>query len=265
MDLQLASLIDDIGLVAHTISISHLISRLNVSKEQIELVCSSGSSVVIIFKDEAHPYVYQHYFDANTYGKIVQLCHDVQMKSNCIFDISVNERGNNHTITNYHVNYDLRDYLVSSVDFWPEYQTIVWEKIIPIRQLPRNYVIDHIDQLIWDVGLALMGLHEIGYVHSDSRLDNIGYKNGKFILFDYNLSVLCRDIKNRIKDFRQLGISIVDQYGSNYLVPQGSDGYKLFLLDLCRHNKFNMSDQLTELKNKYEKKINISFKKNIEK
>ena len=44
----------------------------------------------------------------------------------------------------------------------------------------------NIVKFFWDIGKALHGLHSNMICHGDSRVDNIGIRNGRFVLFDFD-------------------------------------------------------------------------------
>ena len=194
----LQEIIDDAGVSVSTDAIIQLYCYLkekvltDLTPDQITLTSSSGSSVVLIVTDSRHPVVYQYYRSPETFENIKTLCGICQ--SNCQQSTSLCIYQNNQRqSTQISIDYNFNDYRVLPVDYWPQLQTIVWERIqtLPERILiEKNFLYKNFNQLIWDLFKAISGFHSIGYTHGDSRIDNIGIKNGKFVLFDYNLSHL---------------------------------------------------------------------------
>lgn len=72
-----------------------------------------------------------------------------------------------------------------------KFSTMIWKKITPLHSLKnmQEYVIQNFDKFEYDMKFALDCLHEIGYIHNDCSLDNIGIdENEQFILYDFDAS-----------------------------------------------------------------------------
>ena len=235
-------LIDDAGLSAQTSAIhklyNHLINqKIITSPSQIKLTSSSGSSVVVLLNNKDHDRVYQCYFNRATYNQICQMMDIAKKNAQQSIDysmVTIRPR----TEVKFNIEYNFNDYRVCALEYWPLLQTIVWEKIIPITQISTDYIKKHIDQLIWDFMKAINGFHQIGYVHADCGFDNIGLKNGRFVLFDYNLSHLAEDKDQYKHDYYLFKKSCL------YNIPTESDkipsnfhDYKYFLLTLKNHSQ----------------------------
>jgi hypothetical protein len=69
-------------------------------------------------------------------------------------------------------------------------QQIDWKVIQCLNQNERYLWIvqDNIEKFLWDILRGIVGLHVLGYLHNDVSLDNIGIRDGCFVLFDYNMS-----------------------------------------------------------------------------
>jgi len=234
----LVELISDYGLTSEKEAIIKLYEYLKLhyfeylTPEHIQLTSSSGSSVVLLFKDRSHPVVYQYYRSQKTYEEIIKMQHSLKNNSNQ--SLSINAR--------HQLKYDINDYTVTMVNSFPTLQTIVWERIVPLHDVPSQTVKQHINRLFWDLGKALNGLHTVGYSHGDSRYDNIGLKNGKFVLFDYNLSTLEGDYDH---DYELLADSLkfnLDIAG----VPRSSRLYGLLLGKICIKMQMT-TDQMIDL------------------
>jgi len=69
-------------------------------------------------------------------------------------------------------------------------QLIEWKAIHCLNQ-DENYlwnVQQNIEKFLWDILRGLVGMHVLGYLHNDPTVDNIGIRDGHFVLFDYNMS-----------------------------------------------------------------------------
>ena len=88
--------------------------------------------------------------------------------------------------------YNLFNYLPRVKDQIDEENIIIWEKIKPLNSLKSEEIANTIEKdiikFLWDIGRALHGLHKNGIVHGDARVDNIGIKNGNYVLFDFDAS-----------------------------------------------------------------------------
>jgi hypothetical protein len=95
--------------------------------------------------------------------------------------------------------YDLNTYLMEMKKYDDDHKCITWtrirclnemtDRIQRARFIQRNFV-----KLIWDTLHAIVGFYICGYSHHDCTIDNIGYFNGYFVLFDYNLNQSRRNL-----------------------------------------------------------------------
>lgn len=91
-------------------------------------------------------------------------------------------------------------------------QTIQWERMVCLNQLPADTVQtrirNHLHRFLWDILKGLFGLHAYGYSQGDVCLDNIAFRNHRYVLFDYNLSrassadTISRDLHALIRSIR---------------------------------------------------------------
>lgn len=257
-------IIDDAGLTADQDAIIALYQHVkkniktDLTTDQIKLTSSSGSSVVLI--PQGGSQVYQYYKSKETFNDIIKLT--TQMKGvrssfNLTFrTYSTNTETKDNVSTSHRrtrqevihkISYDLSDYIVTALDFWPDFQTIVWERIIPISELSLDFIKSKLDQLIWDIGKALNGFHSLGYHHGDCRYDNIGLKNGKFVLFDYNLSqTFVMSSKEPSADYKVFSESINQKIQSEMtaIIPTSVGSYKLFICYLATSLKHDDYGQI---------------------
>jgi tRNA A-37 threonylcarbamoyl transferase component Bud32 len=233
--------IDEYGLSAHTNAIIAVYQYLKdhisdqLMPNHIKLISSSDTSVVLMLTGSftSHPTVYQCYFDTDTYSDIVKLVTEIELNREQSISMTL-LRGRPRLEKHYKIDYKLDDYTVKAHGFYPDLQTIAWEKITPLNQISPDKISENLNQLIWDLGKALNGLHNLGYLHRDCRYDNIGIKNGKFILFDYNLSRKMTQNDQKSDDYKALSESLASKLSPEMtqFVPISIQSYKLFLFYL---------------------------------
>ena len=86
------------------------------------------------------------------------------------------------------------------------FYVLVTNRIIPIIKNTQSKAILNVDlnndlsilKLFYEISDSLFHIHNQGYCHNDSTLDNIGINNNKFTLFDFNISSLSLNFKNDI-------------------------------------------------------------------
>lgn len=175
------------------------LEKLITGKMTIEgITDSSGSSTVFIGDD----FVWQYFKNHRVADKICELYK--KLFKNPIFEYNNKE-------------YNIFDYIVplefSACDnSTSNYNSnvIIWKRIETLNK--RSFIIDF-EKLERDIIIALNGLHSMGYVHGDCTLDNIGYYNGNYVLFDFDMSKLATpegiakdfslfysSMKNRLKE-----------------------------------------------------------------
>lgn len=126
------------------------------------------------------------------------------------------------------LRYDMCEYMPKIVGNREDCNMIKWELITPLNSYTNsekcNIITNNIVKLLWDIGKAIAGLHENGIYHGDSRIDNIGIKNGKFVLFDFDGSRSCSPKDKHIyKDFSDFVKSI--EFNVNYHCEKNSKPY----------------------------------------
>ncbi len=194
-NLKLELMIDDAGLKLNQTAIIKLYQYLKLiinelNPNMIHLTSSSGSSVVLRLNDSSYPFVYQYYCGKETYEYIIQMQKKI----------------NRHQL-------DLKKNITMMINYFPEFQTIVWERIKPLHELSIEILKTQTNQIIKQIGQAIKKLHLTGYEHGDCRYDNIGIKNGNFVLFDYNLSRPYDQQSNNENDYELLYKSLKFIFG----------------------------------------------------
>jgi tRNA A-37 threonylcarbamoyl transferase component Bud32 len=168
--------------------------------EDLDVTSSSGATLTFIAKSGGAT-VMQYIMDEPMFKKIRQFYLRKVHKSRASLEVRGME-----------THYDLRTYIAQIVQILPEIKSILVERVLPLNQLfsdlpsqpvnenrndepdEQNYrnqmltafIQRNSEKLIWDINKAIHGLHQEGYSQGDVRLDNIGIKNGNFVLFDYS-------------------------------------------------------------------------------
>ncbi len=233
--------IDEAGLRRHMTPLLILIEMIkndfqidSFTSDDIEFISSGGSSAVIAIHhhDQLGDRVFQYYEDPKVFERIKQIFKAVDASRHQTFDVCA-IAGHSLNSPRLHINYDLTQFLVRPQNWYPELQTIVWDKIQPINHLPSTWLMSQIDHLIWDIGKAIAGLHLIGYSHADVRIDNIGWNGRQFVLYDFNLTKP-HQVSQYSNDYLTFGRSLRDALNLplDTLVPFAKVDYQFFLLAL---------------------------------
>jgi len=89
------------------------------------------------------------------------------------------------------ITFDCLRYLAQFITYIPD-RVIVWRRHLCLSELTDKarveLIMKNITKLLWDIGKALCGLHQLGVAHGDCRLDNVGISHGDFVLFDFGSS-----------------------------------------------------------------------------
>jgi tRNA A-37 threonylcarbamoyl transferase component Bud32 len=168
--------------------IIQLIRYLEKNKHQLpqSITSSSGSSFVILTDTLVFQYYKEHIIKKNIYNIYQKIIDNHLFKYNDIeynllnYIVPINIMlSNNHIIMN---------------------NVIIWTKIKPVNLIKDN---PNIDNMKRDINIALNGLHQKGIIHGDTRIDNIGFYNDRYILFDFDMSkiLLTDNYELKCKDF----------------------------------------------------------------
>ncbi len=120
-----------------------------------------------------------------------------------------------HTYNNSVVfKYNILDYISTFISYIPD-RIICWKFHICLNSFPtkflKSFIHDNILKLMWDISKAIYGLNLCNIIHGDCRIDNIGIKDGRFILFDFDGSRYIDDNEDKdclIKDIYDFVTSI---------------------------------------------------------
>ena len=73
-------------------------------------------------------------------------------------------------------------YTIKMLDYEKSHNIIIYETINPILEY-RHHI--NMNNLLYDIGLAVFMIHINGFIHGDVALSNIGIKNNNYILYDF--------------------------------------------------------------------------------
>jgi len=150
--------------------------------EDFQVKSSNGMSFVFVTPELSG--VYQKFKGEHTAKNIINIL--TTCDSNINYTIWIDKKNYIKKV------YDLFNFLPRIIKYIDQENIIVWEKITPLNSFPSEKIKDIIEQnilkFLWDIGKALSGLHYNGIYHKDARVDNIGIKDGNFVLFDFDFS-----------------------------------------------------------------------------
>jgi len=158
--------------------------------EKRKFVSSGGNSVVMLLEKDAYQiFKYKHEYD-----RVLDFILDIS-KNDCV-EVKL---GSNT------IRYSLLDYLSTMKSKNSRLQTIIWVKLKCLNELDTkeriSLVTRFIEKLIWDILKVIVGLNRHGYAHGDVSLDNIGYIENRFVLYDYNMTRKSNDIHKDLVSF----------------------------------------------------------------
>ena len=144
---------------------------MNISSP-FDIKSSNDTSFVFV---SAHDYVYQYFKNKNVPLRIIGLLSSLNRDViNTALDIT----------------FDLNKYISNYVYFLPANDIIVWKKITPLNSFTAEkkakIINDNLRKLLLDISKALYGIHINNLLHGDARIDNIGIRDGNFVLFDFD-------------------------------------------------------------------------------
>lgn len=155
--------------------------------DSLQVKSSNGSSLVIIPEscdsnttNPVYNNVYQYFNLPNSASRIfymlntVHKCRIVELP---LFD------------TRKKLKFNLYTNLAKLVSYIPD-QILVWEYHLCLNTMTntnlKTLIEANLCKFLWDIGRAIYGLHQNNVMHGDCSLDNIGIRDGNFILFDFD-------------------------------------------------------------------------------
>lgn len=161
----------------------------------LEYKSSNGLSFVFISEDIDT--VYQYFLIKNSSDKIQNIFQHINMCNIITKKIYFKK-------IIYNLNFNLLNFLSNFIDYKQDDNIIMWEKIVCLNSFSKeklvNIIINNITKILWDISKCLYGLHFNSIMHGDARIDNIGIRNGNFILFDFDNSSMDNEYTSYRKD-----------------------------------------------------------------
>jgi hypothetical protein len=177
--------------------------------KNINIKVSNGLSAVFVSNDDT--FVFQVYKLGKVSSKINSLLSNLNTDIVVYFDLGYDD------LIKYEYNITKHYPLIlGSYDC-----CIKWQKITPLNSFTKDKLFEIIKnnlvKLLWDIGKVLKGFHKNGMYHGDSRIDNIGIKDGNFVLFDFDSSNSCNSWDSiTLRDFYIFITSIKFNLGDFY-------------------------------------------------
>lgn len=155
---------------------------------------SSGDQSVV-FSDTSKDWVEQQFHSTVIYTLIRHLAYQIRDRKEIAMDWDEEEI----------YAFDPHCVLAYMILCEDEQNRIRWKRVRCLNELSteqrKELVRKNWIKFFWDILRALFTLRKMGYEHGDATLDNIGIREGYFVLYDFNLS---RKISNhRIDSFKK--------------------------------------------------------------
>lgn len=160
------------------------------------------------------------------------------------------------------LNFKLKNHLSNFIDYKKQDNIIIWEKHKCLNSYTKDMLVkilsNNITKIIWDISKGLFGLHSLFILHGDPTIDNIGIRNGKFILFDFDSSKIDVDHVSFKKDnwefLKSLKFNVGEKIWNNILenYPFISDSDSIIddmLIYMCKDTKKNIDILIQDLNN----------------
>lgn len=115
--------------------------------------------------------------------------------------------------------FNFTDHFLQDMSVDEDNMTIVWNRIKTLNNIEniQEFITKNLIKLLWDIGKALNFIHKLDIAHKDVSIDNIGYYNNKFILYDYDSSnIEINDNDLVIEDYKSFIQSICFRLDMNY-------------------------------------------------
>lgn len=158
---------------------------------------SSGKTIVTDLGDSIQT-VFLHEPTYANIKRFVNYTHDKHYTEH--LSITEQDEKTQQTIMRgFTYTYPLSRYLLFPYEYNDPEHSFKWRKIqvlkptvpdetrtLKDKRVTAQFVMHNILKLIWDIFKALLSLYKHGYYHNDTRLDNIGFIDGVFVLYDYD-------------------------------------------------------------------------------
>jgi hypothetical protein len=140
----------------------------------MESTSSSDNSIVYFTNEQSVSQVFRY---KDEYERVKNIC----LVLNTDVHASIND--------NFYT-YDPMSFLSKMTSFQDSTRTIAWKRIRCLNEMDdyKAIVKTNYYKFLWDIMKAITAFHLLGYKHNDPTIDNIGIRDGNFVLYDYNLS-----------------------------------------------------------------------------
>ena len=156
--------------------------------DNLSVKCSNMASFVLVSEDDEN--VYQYFKSSEVANNIFFMISKII--KNPMITVRNFDKENNY-------NYKFTNNIVPFERYLPTDNIIIWKKIKPLNIIKPEeiplFIQKNIYKILWDIGKAIVGLHNNYIIHGDISIDNIGiYRENnymseyKFVLFDFDAS-----------------------------------------------------------------------------
>jgi hypothetical protein len=160
------------------------------------MISTSSSDNSVVYYTEGKDYVSQIFKYKDEYNRVKHICLNLDN----IFPVNV-------FIKEHLYTYDPMSFLSQMTSYQDSSRLIVWKRIHCLNQITdyKFIIKNNYYKFLWDIFKAITALHVMGYKHNDPTIDNIGIRDGNFVLYDYNLTrklnVAQEDMENDFYSF----------------------------------------------------------------
>jgi len=229
---------------------------LHIGKvRNLEYKSSNGSSFVFISTDNN---IAVQYFNHRQIPEKIKIIFDAINKTENFY---VNKKFyfKNKSFT---LNFKLKNHLSNFIDYKKPDNIIIWEKHVCLNSYTNDMIVkilsNNIIKFIWDISKGLYGLHSLFILHGDPTIDNIGIRNGVFILFDFDSSKINVEFLSFKKDnwefLKSLKFNLGEEKWNNILEDypfiSGSDSIiDDMIVYMCKETKKDTDILIQDLNN----------------
>lgn len=210
------------------------------------LEISSGGSTVLVKKNSN--WVFQRFNSKEVAERVggiaLKLVENNKIEYRILFQKGFGQRKT--ILLDKIILYRAFDYIVPFEYYIPSDRMIVWRKIEPLNKLKENqYFLSENWLKIWyDISKALYALKNIGIMHNDTVIDNIGIYRGKFVLFDFDGSGTPDD---KGKDFSDDFVSLKKSFTFHGVDKGGFHGIASIVEFISKTKGISLTDALDYL------------------
>jgi hypothetical protein len=178
---------------------------------------SSGLSTVYLKDNKAK----QVFDKVESFNIVKRFLDEIKDYNSITINFSCAEyKGREKTVCDITIpQFNFTDHFLQDMSVDEDNMTIVWNRIKTLNNIENieEFITKNLIKLLWDIGKALTFIHKLDIAHKDVSIDNIGYYNNKFILYDYDSSnIEINDNDLVIEDYKSFIQSICFRLDMNY-------------------------------------------------